>query len=119
MPLKLLLLTCILMSTSHMVSANEACQLTVDSDGQQIQSCAAEYICIEDSCVHKGLYPLNQREIIGTVFIVLVLGLANVGGSGGGAIANLILLTFFNFSENKAIMGGYALVFGGDHLATL
>jgi len=45
---------------------------------------------------------------------MLVTGLSNTGGSGGSTLSTLLLLIFFNYSENKAVMIAYALVFGGS-----
>ena len=34
----------------------------------------------------KELFPLSNREIYGSVFLGIVIGLANAGGLGGGYI---------------------------------
>lgn len=45
--------------------------------------------------------------------IVILTGLASSGGLGGGIILTPIMLIFFRYTENKAIMIVYAMIFGG------
>lgn len=45
---------------------------------------------------------------------MILAGLANAGGLGGGALLTPILLLFFQYSANKAIMLVYSIVFGGS-----
>jgi len=79
-----------------------------------ISDCPALHSCINDVCVHKELFPLTSIEIFGTFLLMFLAGLANAGGLGGGALLTPILLIFFNYSPNKAIMIVYSIVFGGS-----
>lgn len=45
---------------------------------------------------------------------MILAGLANAGGLGGGALLTPVLLIFFQYSANKAIMLVYSIVFGGS-----
>ena len=62
----------------------------------------------------RGVFPLSAKEIIGLVLIVLVAGLANTGGIGGGTLLTSILIMFFYYNENQALAIVYSLVFGGS-----
>jgi len=62
----------------------------------------------------RGVFPLTVSEIIGLILIILVAGLANTGGIGGGTLLTSILIMFFYYSENQALAIVYSLVFGGS-----
>jgi len=62
----------------------------------------------------QGLFPLRAKEIAGLVLIVIVAGLANTGGIGGGTLLTSILIMFFYYTENQSLAIVYGLVFGGS-----
>jgi len=97
---------------SLVYAADERCEVTI-TDGHRTETCPDLYYCKEGMCVHKDIFPMSKKEIIGTVLIMIVTGLANAGGSSGTALTTLLLLIFFNYNENKGVMIAYALVFGG------
>ena len=107
--LTLSLIICFLHSTNAL---EEKCDIVIE-DGVQHSNCPDLYTCEAGICVHKDVFPLTSDEIIGTLLIMFVTGLANAGGSSGATLTSLFLLMFFKYNENKAIMVAYALVFGG------
>jgi uncharacterized membrane protein YfcA len=60
------------------------------------------------------VFPLTNVEILGSIIILFVSGLANAGGLGGGALMIPILLLIFNFDSQQSIMISYTIVFGGS-----
>ena len=75
--------------------------------------CPNLYDCVNGICKHKSLFPLAGIEIGGLFVLVILTGLANAGGIGGGTLLTCILIIFFNYNENNSIAFVYALVFGG------
>jgi len=90
------------------------CEITTAKDGTETSNCPNLHTCINNICVHKELFPLAGIEYLGTFFLMFLAGLANAGGLGGGALLTPILLIFFNYDPNKAIMIVYSIVFGGS-----
>jgi len=89
------------------------CQIENKGD-TLISTCPSLHDCIDGYCFHKELFPLTGREIFGSILLMLLGGLTNAGGLGGGALLSPILLLIFNYSPNKAIMIVYGIVFGGS-----
>ena len=87
---------------------------THNSEGTKIIACPDLYSCINGYCVHKDIFPLTFREVVGSILLMFLAGLANAGGLGGGALLYPILLLFFNYNPNKAIMIVYSIVVGGS-----
>jgi uncharacterized membrane protein YfcA len=52
---------------------------------------------------HKDLFPLNNRDITGTVLCIVGLMIAASGGIGGGGILVPLLILVFGFSPKLAI----------------
>jgi hypothetical protein len=48
-------------------------------------------------CRHKDIFPIYPREFIGVVLLPVLLGMANVGGIGGGGLIIPFLMTFWGF----------------------
>eukprot|EP01017_Pseudomicrothorax_dubius_P024014 TRINITY_DN25563_c0_g1_i1.p1 TRINITY_DN25563_c0_g1~~TRINITY_DN25563_c0_g1_i1.p1 ORF type:complete len:422 (-),score=57.59 TRINITY_DN25563_c0_g1_i1:60-1265(-) len=78
--------------------------------------CPNLYKCNErlKICQHKEIFPLTMQEIFGSLLVIVVAGLANAGGLGGGAIITPILIIFFEYRASASIMISYILVFGGS-----
>jgi len=87
---------------------------THNAQGTKITECPDLYTCVEGYCKHKDIFPLTFREVVGSIFLMFLAGLANSGGLGGGALLSPVLLLFFNYDPNKAIMIVYSIVFGGS-----
>jgi len=72
------------------------------------------YDCEQETCVHKGIFPLTFREIFGAILIIIFSGLLTSGGMGGGGIYTPILLMVFAYDSGKAVMLVYSMIFGGS-----
>jgi len=57
----------------------------------------------EKMCVHKKIFPITAKEIIGTFVFAFVMLLSTVAGIGGGGMAIPIAMYFFNLSMKPAI----------------
>lgn len=44
------------------------------------------YICKNNDCYHKDVFPSQWLEWIGYIIVAVLMGLCNVAGIGGGAI---------------------------------
>eukprot|EP01017_Pseudomicrothorax_dubius_P030999 TRINITY_DN3912_c0_g3_i1.p1 TRINITY_DN3912_c0_g3~~TRINITY_DN3912_c0_g3_i1.p1 ORF type:complete len:461 (+),score=61.01 TRINITY_DN3912_c0_g3_i1:129-1511(+) len=79
-------------------------------------SCPDLHFCnlSEKTCEHKPVFPMTTREILGAVFLVIVAGLSNAGGLGGGPIISPILIIFFEYRASIAVMIAYVPIFGGS-----
>ena len=89
----------------HSFSESISCDLN--------NSCPILYECIESICTHKSPYPPSAREIIGSILLIIFLGMANVGGLGGSFIASPVLMTIFNFDPIVSIRITYCTVLSG------
>jgi len=90
-----------------------ACVYTSEIQCQTSDDCSQLYECMEGKCQHKPIFPLTIHEIVGSVLIVLFVGLSNVAGIGGASLLSPILLVCFHYNASKSIMIVYAMVFGG------
>ena len=52
---------------------------------------------------HKNLIPLNDSDIIGSLFVILGLMMAASGGIGGGGILVPLLIIIFEFNPKHAV----------------
>ena len=92
----------------------QECTITTDEQGIETDNCPALHECIQEACIHKDIFPLSFREILGGALIMVLSGFANSGGIGGGSILTPVLLTVYGYTANKAIMIVYVLIFGGS-----
>ncbi|KRX06345.1 hypothetical protein PPERSA_04958 [Pseudocohnilembus persalinus] len=77
--------------------------------------CESLFICnSQGNCEHKPLFPLTTREIIGLLFLLVLVGFAQAGGIGGGPILLPIILGILNYDAKQAIAISYVLIFGGS-----
>jgi len=87
----------------------------IEKHGESVDlKCPSLHNCIDGFCYHKDIFPLTNTEYFGSALLMILAGLANAGGLGGGALLSPILLLIFNYSANKAIMIVYGIVFGGS-----
>lgn len=56
----------------------------------------------EKQCVHKGLFPMEVMEVVGSLILGLVIPFCNAGGIGGGEIIVPIMIVFFQFAPKQA-----------------
>ena len=61
-------------------------------------------------CVHKELFPLLSSEIIPSIFLPVLLGIASVAGVGGGMVIVPVSIGLFHFSSKEAIAISTAIV---------
>ena len=71
------------------------------------------YHCIDQTCMHKPVFPPQVKEIIGFVLLAVLMGLCNVAGIGGGAIDVPLVMLFFHFSIKEAIALSNMIIFMG------
>lgn len=65
--------------------------------------CPRLHTCQAGSCVHKGLFPLDAWEIVGSVLILLCLACGIAAGVGGGMLLFPIILILFDFGPHEGI----------------
>ena len=64
---------------------------------------APYYVCKNEECFHKNVFPVYGREWGGYFTVAILMGLCNVAGIGGGAIDQPIMQVFFKFEIKEAI----------------
>jgi uncharacterized membrane protein YfcA len=79
--------------------------------------CSRLNVCISQECEHKELFPLGIVEYLGVFLVILLAGLSNAGGVGGGAIMTPILILLFGFLPHYAIPISQVIIFGGSLIA--
>ena len=79
-------------------NSTDSCILDKDCDKQPFFICSEKNIC-----VHKEVFPIHWLEFIGTVVLPVLLGMANVGGIGGGGLIIPFLMTFWGFTTKESI----------------
>jgi uncharacterized membrane protein YfcA len=73
------------------------------------------YILEKGECIHKPLLqPVLWEEIVGSVVIIVIIGLSNAGGLGGGFLVIPFVFWIFNYSLDATINNTYLLVLGGS-----
>ena len=90
-------------------------KITYEQKCTSNSDCLALYNCSlkKNTCQHKKLFPMTTREIIGSIIIAIIVGLANAGGMGGGPVMVPLIIGFFNYSLKTGVMISYLLVCGG------
>ena len=69
--------------------------------------------CNEGYCSHKPVFPLETSEYVGIIFLPILLGLANVGGIGGGGLIIPLAIGCWGFSTPEAVAISNSTVFMG------
>ena len=90
--LSLLLLALVINSANGQESSGigETCKFNAE--------CSPPYIiCTDNSCQHKGVFPLTWFEIAGLLILLLTAVIAAAGGVGGGSVFTPILIICFSF----------------------
>jgi len=93
---------------------SQECTITTDNNGIITDNCPALHNCIDNTCIHKDIFPLTFREIFGGFLIMILSGLSTTGGMGGGSVLTPLLLTLYGYTANKSITLVYVLIFGGS-----
>ena len=71
------------------------------------------YICDASLCRHKDIFPIFPLEFAGVIILPVLLGMANVGGIGGGGLIIPFLMTFWGFDTKEAIAISNMTIFVG------
>jgi uncharacterized membrane protein YfcA len=79
-----------------LITSNYAMMTTIGSTGSESRFLA-------EVAHHKDLFPLNNRDIIGTALCIIGLVIAASGGIGGGGILVPLLILVFDFTPKLAI----------------
>ncbi len=69
-----------------LINLSESMKCNNDDDCLDLYHCNSE-----KKCIHKDIFPLTWREIVGCIVIAIMVGLANAGGIGGGPVMVLII----------------------------
>ncbi len=80
-----------------MLADEEKC--LVDSDCSN----APYYLCVDNECEHKDVFPQESLEIVGVFVFGFIMALCTVAGIGGGGIAISMLIAFFKFNTKPAV----------------
>jgi len=56
------------------------------------------FLCHDNFCEHKSLFPVNVFEILALIFMCAISMVATTAGLGGGAVYSAILMFVENFS---------------------
>ena len=91
-----------------MVVSGNSCRTNAD--------CGSKfYLCDELTleCEHKPVFPMNLEEFWGLFALSALVGMANVGGIGGGGITVPLVAICWGFSTREAIALSGATIFWG------
>jgi uncharacterized membrane protein YfcA len=81
------------------------------------QDCGSKfYLCDEQElqCTHKPIFPMYAEEFWGLFTLSALVGMANVGGIGGGGITVPLVAICWGFSTREAIAISGATIFWGS-----
>jgi hypothetical protein len=73
------------------------------------------FICNKEKriCVHKNIFPIRPKEIVGTGVIMLLVALSVMSGIGGGGIIVPLNIYFFNFDTKRSVsISGVTILIG-------
>lgn len=85
----------------------EICTVASDCSGAPYAKCDT------GACQHKNIYPILTSEYIGILTLPILLGLANVGGIGGGGLIIPLAIGCWGFSTTEAVAISNSTVFMG------
>ena len=80
-----------------LIKADQQC--TSDSSCEELSH------CVNQKCIHKGLFPLATTEYVGTAAMMIISCIGNAGGIGGSAISISLMLLLFKFVTWKNVVG--------------
>jgi uncharacterized membrane protein YfcA len=74
------------------------------------------FVCNPDTnqCEHKSIFPISKTEFFGLFVLSALIGMANVGGIGGGGITVPIVAICWGFTTKEAIALSGATTFVGS-----
>ena len=72
------------------------------------------FLCEQQTCIHKGIFPVYNTELYGIIVLTILIALANVGGVGGGGLIIPVIMAFFSFDMKDAIAISGFTIFAGS-----
>ena len=70
-------------------------------------------LCISNECQHKDLFPIYEAEFLGFLVLPALVGMANVGGIGGGGLTVPLVMVCWGFTKKQSIaISGASIFFG-------
>lgn len=106
----LLISLCLVAQTANANNAlndQELCERQDDCSGAPFATCQ------KGICAHKPIYPFLPSEVIGIVILPLLLGLANIGGIGGGGLIIPLAIGCWGFATTEAVsISNSTILFG-------
>ena len=108
MKVHLAILICI---SFQVVLSEQVASCELDSECRVLNTCS------NNECVHKELIPLESLDIVGGLVILVLAGLANAGGMGGGPLMTSSILLILSFETHQAIPLAQIIVAGGSFVA--
>jgi len=95
-------------------SAETGAFCTIEDDCPVLHNClSSDTNPNVKTCVHKPLFPITAREVIGTIINVFLNALLTAGGVGAGAAYVPYIILLFRTTLSHAIYIAYLCVFGG------
>lgn len=88
--------------------------LVLSKDCDRDNDCSTMEVCVDKECEHKALFPIEGLEIVGSLLTILISGLSNSAGIGGGPLNTILLNVFFYFNTFKSIALAQVVIFGGS-----
>lgn len=68
---------------------------------------------VDGICRHY-LFPMDSWTILGTIVLAIVSGLCTIAGLGGGSLAVVGLLIFFNYLPKDATLVAFCFILGAS-----
>ena len=56
-------------------------------------------LCIARKCTHKPVFPIYLAEFVGFLVLPALVGVANVGGIGGGGLTVPLVMICWGFTK--------------------
>lgn len=78
------------------------------------QDCQDKFlVCQEFTCAHKSIFPMLAPEFVGIFVLSALIGMANVGGIGGGGMTVPLVAICWGFSTKQSIAISGCTIFIG------
>lgn len=116
---KVACLILILLGTTAALSATSKWNQACESDGDCEEIYGEKYLCDDEekTCKHEKIWPfadsLSSDQLFGIILVILIAGVANSGGIGGGTILTPIYIFIFGYTFQGAIPLSKATIFAG------
>jgi len=81
----------------------EHCVTSEECDNYPFDICGKHDSTGLGHCDHKGVFPVEPKEMVGLGLFGVIMALLNVAGIGGGGITNPLIQFFFVFGTKQAV----------------